>query len=116
MTTYFLIWLIQVCSFLNAAGNVLVCAGILAAVLLCSCYVSEESENVKNKLKKFTVIFATLGTLLALLPDQKTLTYITVIHLGKQGITSSAVKPRMDKIITILDKNLDKFLKEAIED
>ncbi|EAJ5967020.1 hypothetical protein DED38_07745 [Campylobacter coli] len=117
-----LVFLIYIASILDDINRVFFTAGILT--LACGIFAiilyygskfehSEEFANIGIKgMKIFIPIIIITGSIAILTPSKQTAYLMAGDYIGNQVATSEFVNNRLEKIIEIIDLNLDKQIKE----
>ncbi|EIL9233580.1 hypothetical protein LMK06_000255 [Campylobacter jejuni] len=117
-----LVFLIYIASILDDINRVFFTAGILT--LACGIFAiilyygskfehSEEFANIGIKgMKIFIPIGIITGSIAILTPSKQTAYLMAGAYIGNQVATSEFVNNRLEKIIEIIDLNLDKQIKE----
>ncbi len=117
-----LVFLIYIASILDDINRVFFTAGILT--LACGIFSiilyygskfehNEEFANIGIKgMKIFILISIITGSIAILTPSKQTAYLMAGAYIGNQVATSEFVNNRLEKIIEIIDLNLDKQIKE----
>lgn len=117
-----LVFLIYIASILDDINRVFFTVGILT--LTCGIFAiilyygskferSEEFANLAIKgMKIFIPISIITGSTAILIPSKETAYLMAGAYIGNQVATSEFVNNRLEKIIEIIDLNLDKQIKE----
>ncbi len=87
----------------------LVCA--VAATIFS--YDSEElKQNWNNWMKKMLITSLVTSLILLALPTKQTLLLMGGTYLGKRAVNAVATSDKLEKVNTIIDLQLDKYIKE----
>lgn len=118
---YLFIYGLQMASRIDAmstTGLVLSIAMIIITVV----YFAEESWRITdgesseykifNALKKTTATIILITTFLAILPTKQTMLLVGGTYLGKKAVNQVVTSDKMEKINTIIDLQLDRYIKE----
>ncbi|EPD8387177.1 hypothetical protein ACSD8G_000304 [Campylobacter coli] len=117
-----LVFLIHIASILDDINRVFFTAGILT--LACGIFSiilyygskfehNKEIANIGIKgMKNFILISIIAGSIAILTPSKQTAYLMAGAYIGNQVATSEFVNNRLEKIIEIIDLNLDKQIKE----
>lgn len=62
--------------------------------------------------KKLLIISSVLSLILIVFPSQQTMLLIGGTYLGKKAVSAVATSDKLEKINTIIDLQLDKYIKE----
>ena len=81
--------------------------------LLLDCDIAQELI-IKNA-KKFLAIWLGIPLLIFILPAKQTLLLMGGTYLGKQAVNQVVTSQKLEKVNTIIDLQLDKYLKELKE-
>ena len=74
-------------------------------------YGKEEKEIFKI-LKKITIVVTLVSILIALFPNKQTLLLMGGTYLGKKAAKEIVTSQKLEKVNTIIDLQLDKYIKE----
>lgn len=72
-------------------------------------------ETLTKYAKKFLVIWLGVPLLIFILPAKQTLLLMGGTYLGKQAVNQVVTSQKLEKINTIIDLQLDKYIKELKE-
>lgn len=75
----------------------------------------EAQETLAKHAKKFLVIWLGIPLLIFILPAKQTLLLMGGTYLGKQAVNQVVTSQKLAKINTIIDLQLDKYIKELKE-
>ena len=82
-------------------------------------YQYDEDENYGKKekeifkiLKKITIVVTLVSILIALFPNKQTLLLMGGTYLGKKAAKEIVTSQKLEKVNTIIDLQLDKYIKE----
>ncbi|EAH5085380.1 TPA: hypothetical protein R8R34_001267 [Campylobacter jejuni] len=117
-----LVFLIYIASILDDINRAFFTAGILSlacgifAIILYYIYKFESNEKFVNIAKKGMKIFIPIsiitGSTAILIPSKETAYLMAGAYIGEKAVKSEFVNNRLEKIIEIIDLNLDKQIKE----
>ena len=100
------IMIIAICLLIIAP---FVCA-VTATIFL---YDSEElKQNWNNWMKKMLITSLVTSLILLALPTKQTLLLMGGTYLGKRAVNAVATSDKLEKVNTIIDLQLDKYIKE----
>lgn len=75
--------------------------------------ISETSGKMGSKIfKKGLIITGVMSLILAFIPTKQTMLLIGGTYLGKKAVNKVATSDKIEKINTIIDLQLDKYIKE----
>ncbi|ENM7488099.1 hypothetical protein AB8K26_000270 [Campylobacter coli] len=119
MKLVFLIYIASILDDINraffTAGVLSLACGIFAIILyyICKFESNEKFVNIAKKgMKIFIPISIITGSTAILTPSKQTAYLMAGAYIGNQVATSEFVNNRLEKIIEIIDLNLDKQIKE----
>ncbi|HEH5471272.1 TPA: hypothetical protein SHD59_000189 [Campylobacter coli] len=119
MKLVFLIYIASILDDINraffTAGILTLACGILAIILYYGSKFkhNEEFANIGIKGMKFFIPISIItGSIAILTPSKQTAYLMAGAYIGNQVATSEFVNNRLEKIIEIIDLNLDKQIKE----
>ena len=122
---YLFIYGLQVADIVGTVAIVTLFMGIVSIIFLVAYWVenhnyipdkeSTDYENF-NALKKVTASLCLTTLFLGMLPTKQTMLLIGGTYLGKKAVNQVATSDKMEKINTIIDLQLDKYIKELKED
>ena len=72
----------------------------------------EVSKNTFKALKNTAIVFVIITIFGGLLPTKQTLLLMGGTHLGKKAVKEIATSQKLEKVNTIIDLQLDKYIKE----
>lgn len=111
---YLFIYLLQLTGILNSIAWV----WLLAVPIICffgCCFLldySEAQEVLGQYVKKFLVIWLGIPLLIFILPTKQTLLLMGGMYLGKKAVNQVVTSQKLEKVNTIIDLQLDKYIKE----
>lgn len=114
---YLFIYLLQITETLDTiAWAWLVAVPFIG--FLCGCFLldyDEAQETLTKNIKKFLAIWLGIPLLIFILPAKQTLLLMGGAYLGKQAVNQVVTSQKLAKINTIIDLQLDKYIKELKE-
>lgn len=112
---YLFIYLLQVADFIhNMVGGIMIFAFI---ALIATCiYIDTDTDKKTKKqgiklIKFFSILFLS-GLLLNFIPTKQTLLLIGGTYLGKKAVNAVITDEKIKKVDTIINLQLDKYIKE----
>lgn len=72
----------------------------------------EASKNTFKTLKNTSIVFVIITIFVGLLPTKQTLLLIGGTYLGKKAAKEIITSQKLEKVNTIIDLQLDKYIKE----
>ena len=117
---YLFIYGLQICGFLNNSLwflSSLSIIGCLSGIIL-YCMANDgygDNTAILNAfkfVKKLTIICASLFVFISFIPTKQTLLLMGGTYLGKKAVNEVVQSDKMEKINTIIDLQLDKYIKE----
>lgn len=118
---YLFIYGLQVADIVGTVAIVTLLMGIFSIIFLIAywienhnCIYDKESTDYKifNTLKKVTASLCLTTLFLGILPTKQTMLLIGGTYLGKKAVNQVATSDKMEKINTIIDLQLDKYIKK----
>lgn len=124
---YLFIYLLQMCNTIEAISTMTCIVTILLffALLVIIFFAvgpehlfDEENKYYKSERKAFraiaktSTIFAIITAVLAFIPTKQTLLLMGGTYLGKKAVNEVVQSDKMEKINTIIDLQLDKYIKD----
>lgn len=114
---YLFIYLLQLTEVLNSiAWGWLLVTPIIIFLGCCFLFDCDEAqETLQKNAKKFLAIWLGVPLLIFILPAKQTLLLMGGTYLGKQAVNQVVTSQKLEKINTIIDLQLDKYIKELKE-
>ena len=121
---YLFIYGLQVADIVEIVATVTLVLGIASIIFLVTYWVEnynyisdKESTDYEtfNLLKKVTASLCLTTLFLGILPTKQTMLLVGGTYLGKKAVNQVAMSDKMEKINTIIDLQLDKYIKELKE-
>ena len=132
---YLIIYVLQLTTFIKCLAIALVLFGVISLIMffdyrfkINDAFVDEKKfphscagygklaklEFEKNMIlsKKIAAVFLVSSLFLFLIPTKQTLLLMTGTYLGKRAVSAVATSDKLEKINTIIDLQLDKYIKE----
>lgn len=113
---YLFIYLLQICKSIDFIQGTLVVIIIFCAVITGIFYISrqdcDEAEECFITFKKMLISFTVIFLLLLLIPSQRTMCLLGGVYYGKKVVSNIADSKKIEKVNTIIDLQLDKYIKE----
>ena len=98
------------------------CFAIIASILLVTTFIlvmsyafkTNDDDYVKSfkDTRKTSIILLALTIALGLFPSEKTLLFMGATYLGKKAVNQVVTSDKLEKVNTIIDLQLDKYIKE----
>ena len=115
---YLFIYGLQVADGISVIKNILI-ALLMAYIILIIVVLGEirpDDEDLKKWwnlwIKKILIFLIVTPLILFLLPTKQTMLLIGGTYLGKKVVSAVATSDKLEKINTIIDLQLDKYIKE----
>lgn len=117
---YLFIYGLQICGFLNNSlwglGLLSIIGFVVGIMLYCMANdwhgANTAILNAFKFVKKLTIICASLFVFISFIPTKQTLLLMGGTYLGKKAVNEVVQSDKMEKINTIIDLQLDKYIKE----
>lgn len=120
---YLFIYLLQIANVLEniLAFTIIASIALIIAGIIFYCINYDEitaddwgdiSKNTFKALKNTAIVFVIITIFGGLLPTKQTLLLIGGTHLGKKAVKEIATSQKLEKVNTIIDLQLDKYIKE----
>ena len=111
---YLFIYLLQLAETLRDIAWVWLVAVPFISFLGCMMLLDygEAQETMAKNVKKFLVIWLGIPLVIFILPAKQTLLLMGGMYLGKQAVTQVVTSQKLEKVNTIIDLQLDKYIKE----
>lgn len=117
---YLFIYGLQICGFLNNSlwylGFLSIIGFVFGIMLYCMAndWYGDNTVilNAFKFVKKLTIICASLFVFISFIPTKQTLLLMGGTYLGKKAVNEVVQSDKMEKINTIIDLQLDKYIKE----
>ena len=116
---YLFIYLLQICKSIEFIQGINVVIIIFCAVITGIFYVSRQDYNEAEEcfitFKKMLISIVVIFLLLLLVPSQRTMCLLGGVYYGKKIVSNIADSKKIEKVNTIIDLQLDKYIKELKE-
>ena len=113
---YLFIYLLQICKSIDFIQGTIGIIIVFFAVITGACYMSksdyDEAEECFRTFKKMLISFVVIFLLLLLVPSQRTMCLLGGVYYGKKVVSNITDSKKIEKVNTIIDLQLDKYIKE----
>lgn len=113
---YLFIYLLQICKSIDFIQGIIGIIIIFLAVITVALYMSksdcDEAEECFITIKKMLINVVAIFLLLLLVPSQRTMCLLGGVYYGKKVVSNITDSKKIEKVNTIIDLQLDKYIKE----
>lgn len=113
---YLFIYVLQLADILNTISKICIAAFIVNTIGMVPAFIYKDEDADAKKwfdiLRKTFIVLLTIVILSVLAPTKQTLLLMGGTHYGKKAVNAVATSDKLQKVNTIIDLQLDKYIKE----